>query len=291
MAHELEQVAFDGRPSLWWGLMGMALLLLCTTVAGAAPANDEMATAAVITVLPFTDGPLDTTTATTAADDPDSCGGGPTVWYVVTPATDLSIIVGTFGSDYDTTVSVYTGVPGALTQFDCNDDYFEDGYFYSLQSRVVFSAVAGTTYYIMVGSWASGLGGSLLFHVVDELSLGASVSGIIPHTAVCKNITTEQQVTLSHPASTWDCEAAGLPVSSGDRVAMRVQGTVEESAMDVSGVVSGLAPTSGGCTNLTTGQQVKFQDMRGATAASCAFAGLVVQAGHTVQMSVQGTTE
>ena len=45
------------------------------------------------------------------------------------------------------------------------------------------------------------------------------------------------------------------------------------------------------CRNLTTGQQVTFQYMGGATAASCAAAGLVVQPGDHVQMRVQGAAE
>jgi hypothetical protein len=414
MAHQPRQVAFDGRPPLWWGLMGVALLLLCTTVAGAAPANDEIAHATVIPALPFTDGPLDTTAATTAADDPDcfSWGTGPTVWYVVTPTTDLSIIIDTFGSDYDTTLSVSTGVPDALTPLACNDD------FQNVQSRVAFSAVAGTTYYIMVGSYGGGPGGRLRFQAVaggpppqnDEVTqatvipalpftdgpfdttaattaagdpgcfgwwgrnstvwyvftptadlpvaittdgsdyittvsvytgapsaltplactnslqvvfsavagttyyimvgsfagesgslrfhaaeteprLGASVFDIILDRAVCRNVTTGQQVTLSNPAPTWDCEVAGLLVSSGDRVTMQVHGTVWAGATDVGGAVTSMVPTSGGCTNVTTGQQVKFQHMVGATVASCVAAGLVVQPWETVQMNVQGAAE
>jgi hypothetical protein len=257
---------------------------------GPPPQNDEVTQATVITALPFTDGPLDTTTATTAADDPDCRGNGPTVWYVVTPAADLAMTVDTFGSDYDTTVSVYTGAPGALTPLACNDD-FQIGE--NVQSQVAFQAVAGTTYYIMVGSYGSGPGGSLFFHAVGVTgpTLGASVFGIIPHTAVCTNVTTGQQVTLSDPSPTWDCETAGLRANSGDRVTMHVRGRVEQGATDVGGAVVGMAPTSGGCTNLTTGQQVKFQHMVGATAASCVAAGLVVQPGNTVQMSVQGAVE
>jgi hypothetical protein len=283
MAHQPRQVAFDGRPPLWWGLMGVALLLLCATVAQAAPANDEIAHATVIPALPFTDGPLGTTAATPAASDPDcfSWGTGPTVWYVFTPTTDLSIIVDTFGSNYDTTLSVYTGAPGALTPLTCAHN-----------SQVVFPAVDGTTYYIMVGSFAGGPGSSLRFHAAEtEPRLGASVFGIIPSMAVCRNVTTGQQVTLSSPAPTWDCEVAGLPVSSGDRVTMRVHGTVWAGATDVGGAVTSMVPTSGGCTNVTTGQRAKFQHMVGATVASCVAAGLVVQPWETVQMNVQGAAE
>jgi hypothetical protein len=102
-------------------------------------------------------------------------------------------------------------------------------------------------------------------------------------------------VTLQAPASPWDCEAAGLVVTSGDQVVLRVQGPVQQGATDVGGAVTGMAPTSGGCLNRTTGQEAPFealfQGQRGATAASCGAAGLVVQPGDEVQLRVRGAAE
>jgi hypothetical protein len=130
---------------------------------------------------------------------------------------------------------------------------------------------------------------------VARQPLSAWVTGLMPHTAVCENVTTGQAVTLSAPVSPWDCEAAGLAVRSGDVVALRVRGPVTQSAADVGGAVVGMAPNSGGCTNRTTGQQVKFEALfqgeRGATAASCVAAGLTVQPGDQVQLRVQGVAE
>jgi hypothetical protein len=122
-------------------------------------------------------------------------------------------------------------------------------------------------------------------------ALGGWVTGLTLSTAVCKNVTTGQAVTLNDPVSPWDCEAAGLGVTPGDRVTMHVRGRIKQRATDIGGAVAGMAPTSGGCTNLTTGQQVPFQHLVGATAASCAAAGVVVQPGDHVQMSVQGSAE
>jgi hypothetical protein len=65
----------------------------------------------------------------------------------------------TFGSDYDTTLSVYTGSRGSLTQIACNDD------FDSLQSKVTFNAAAGEMYFFMVGAFESDPGGNLVFSV------------------------------------------------------------------------------------------------------------------------------
>jgi hypothetical protein len=121
--------------------------------------------------------------------------------------------------------------------------------------------------------------------------LSAWVTGLTPATAVCQNVTTGQQVTLSAPASPWDCEAMGLAVSAGDQVVLRVRGPVQQKATDVGGAVVGMTPRRGSCTNLTTGQQVTLQYMRGATAASCGAAGFVIQPGDHVQMRVQGEAE
>jgi predicted outer membrane repeat protein len=126
---------------------------------------------------------------------------------------------------------------------------------------------------------------------VPGQALGGWVSGFTPGTVVCQNVTTGQAVTLSSPAVPWDCEAAGLDVTAGQQVALRVRGPVKTGTTDVGGAVVGMAPSGGGCTNLTTGQQVTFQQMKGATAASCVAAGLVVQPGEAVQVRVQGVAE
>jgi hypothetical protein len=122
-------------------------------------------------------------------------------------------------------------------------------------------------------------------------ALGGWVTGFVPQTVSCQNITTEHAVTINDPASIWDCVAAGLGTTSGHQVAMRVQGTVEAGATNVGGAVVGVHLTSGGCANLTTGQLVSFQHMGSATAGSCGAAGLIVQPGDHVQMQVQGAAE
>ena len=130
-----------------------------------APANDDFDNAIVIAKPPFTNS-VNTSDATTAADDPvPSCaaeGQGPTVWYAFTASHRKRIEANTFGSDYDTDLVVYTGTRGDLTEIACNDDAGN-----TVQSQVVFSAVAGETYYIMVGAFASGPGGDLTFNLVN----------------------------------------------------------------------------------------------------------------------------
>ena len=176
-----------------------ALLLLAASPAIAQPpANDDFDSATVVPGLPFTD-QLNTTEATTAADDPDCSGQGATVWYSFTPTADLRVEANTLGSDYDTTLSAYTGTRGALTQIACNDDAAG-----SLQSRVRFDAAAGQTYFFMVGSFASGPGGNLTFNVdvaPPPLELGLTIDptgSVVPSKGVA---TISGTVTCSQPAS------------------------------------------------------------------------------------------
>ena len=139
--------------------MAAAALLVCAALLpaaahAAAPSNDAIDSATSIGALPYND-TLDTTEATTAADDPSCAGNGHTVWYRYTPSSSIRVDANTFGSSYDTTISVYTGSPGSLTQIACNDDA------QGLQSQVTFDATAGQSYYVMAGSFGSGSGGTL----------------------------------------------------------------------------------------------------------------------------------
>jgi hypothetical protein len=122
-------------------------------------------------------------------------------------------------------------------------------------------------------------------------ALGGWVSGLTPRTVTCKNLSSGQVVTLSTPAAPWNCEAAGLQVPAGALVAILVRGPVKQGATDVGGAVVGMQPSSGGCMNLTTGQQVPFEHMVGTTAGSCVTAGLVIHPKDTVQIHVQGVAE
>ncbi|SFM95663.1 PPC domain-containing protein [Nitrosomonas communis] len=141
-------------------LMIIALIWLGMSSAIAEPpTNDDFASATIATEpLPFVN-TINTSEAITAEDDPYCSGQGPTVWYSFTPSENMRIQANSFGSDYDTTLSVYTGIRGNLLQIACNDDTA------GLQSSVSFDAVAGQTYYFMAGAFGSGPGGNLVFTV------------------------------------------------------------------------------------------------------------------------------
>lgn len=116
------------------------------TVRPPPPANDDFDAARLMPGIPSSYS-QDATNATTAPDDPWCYGNAQSVWFVYTPQASERLEANTFGSGYDTTLSVYTGSRGALYQIGCNDDAAG-----TTQSRVIFDAVAGTTYYFMVSS-------------------------------------------------------------------------------------------------------------------------------------------
>lgn len=152
----------SSRPTLVaTGSLVLVLGLTAPAYADHPPTNDDFDDAVVVAELPFDD-QIDTSHATTAEDDPDCFGSGPTVWYQFTPTADMRVEANTFDSDYDTTLSVYTGTRGDLTQIACNDDAA-----FTLQSRVRFDAEAGETYHLMVGAFFGGPGGNLVFRMLE----------------------------------------------------------------------------------------------------------------------------
>jgi hypothetical protein len=100
-----------------------------------------------------------TTTATRETGEPNAAGvsGGKSIWYTWTAANNGLVSLSTAGSNFDTTLGVYTGTAlSALTQVAANDDEnFAAGRY---TSRVTFNAVAGRTYQILVDGYAGASG-------------------------------------------------------------------------------------------------------------------------------------
>jgi hypothetical protein len=152
------------------------------TIAPVPPPNDDIGSPALVTGVPFT-WVQNTLNASAAPDDPFCFGQAATVWFAFTPATNMRVEVNTFGSDYDTTLSAYTGARGALGQLACNDNASS-----SPQSRIRFDAVAGVTYLFMVSAAFGSPGGHLILNVVPgppPLTVGLTIAGfgsIVPPT-------------------------------------------------------------------------------------------------------------
>lgn len=124
----------------------------------AAPPNDAVSSASVITGVPFADA-IDTTGATVGADDPSMlCGASQnsnTVWYRLSLSATTTLAIDTLGSDYDTVLAVFAGRPGNLQWVACNDDAM------GTQSRLSFVAEGNHDYYIEVADYGSPGGGTL----------------------------------------------------------------------------------------------------------------------------------
>lgn len=112
----------------------------------------------------------------------------------------MHVEANTFGSSYDTTLSVSVGERGALTQLACNDDTS------GLQSRVRLDIEAGHTYWIMVGAYASGAGGALTLNlqaavpvIPPELTLALARTGSV--TPRNGSATVSGTITCSTPAA------------------------------------------------------------------------------------------
>jgi hypothetical protein len=144
------------------------------TVNGTPPANDNIANAIAVTSSSFTS-TVDNSAATTESTDPTPpCAvhstnpRTKTVWWSLTSGVSGTVTATTIGSVYDTTLSVWTGTPGSLTNVACNDDV-SGGQF--TQSMLTFSATAGTKYYFMVAPFgppdtgADLLGGKTVLNV------------------------------------------------------------------------------------------------------------------------------
>jgi hypothetical protein len=169
------------------GVAGLLFALLNVPPALAQPANDDFDSATVITALPFTDS-VSTSEATTAFDDPFCDGNDHSVWYSFTATKDTVIQADTFGSDYNPTLSVYTGSRGSLSQIACE----------SFSGQVSFAVTADTTYFFMLASAPGGPAGTLVFNVTGP-PLNDELSGATPLTL---NTTVTQDTTLATSAPT-----------------------------------------------------------------------------------------
>jgi hypothetical protein len=153
-------------------VVGLLLALVNMSPAFAQPANDDFDTATIIGGLPFVDS-ISTADATAAFDDPSCNGNEHTVWYSFTPTQNMTLGANTFGSDYATTLSVYTGTRGALHQVTC---------YPFAPSQVTFTATANTTYFFMVASECCGNPGGNLVFTLEGPPANDDISGATPLT-------------------------------------------------------------------------------------------------------------
>jgi hypothetical protein len=127
------------------------------------PFNDCIENAAIVINLPYG---LDeyVTGATVQAGDPaHSCintGGAfaytRSVWFRYVPGVTGTVRFETIAGDpnqYDSVISVFTGLPGSLTEIACNDDIVGGDAAYPYRSRIDLHLTVNTPYYVMVSQW------------------------------------------------------------------------------------------------------------------------------------------
>ncbi len=145
------------RVSGYGGATG-ALGLTLTGPASRAPINDARASA-------MDGGPGDYygTTASATNDGTGTCGASsasPDVWYRYTPYSGETVTLSTFGSLYDTVLTVFDA--SGTTELFCNDD--APSPYFSLQSFVEFAPTPGATYLVRVSGF-NNLTGPYVLHV------------------------------------------------------------------------------------------------------------------------------
>jgi len=180
---------------------------LSVTCAIAGPPNDDCAGSVLLTCGQTVTG----STAGATADAVATCGttlntaGG--VWYrVVGNGGMITVSTCNPGTDFDTKMGVFSGTCGALVCVDGNDDTTAPECVlpatgFNRKSRVAFSSVNGTTYYILVTGFST-LTGNF------ELSVTCATAPPPPPPACsCSNPT--PYLTVTAPATTTPLTISG----------------------------------------------------------------------------------
>jgi hypothetical protein len=155
--------------------------------APAAPSNDAFNSATLINAspaaLPFFDA-QNTASATTEAGEPTAFTGFPegpcddagqierTVWYRFSPTNTFRMAIDATASDFDTVIRVFSGTSlTGLTGVACNDQFNNTD-----QSRVSFTAVAGTQYRVQIGGFFGDSGNLAVSLSADNDSFSGAIN-------------------------------------------------------------------------------------------------------------------
>lgn len=190
--------------------LSMAAMSLLALPALAAPRNDNSANATVISTFPYVD-QLNTTGATLEPNEAQACPGatiGATVWYKWIPKFNTGVWADTFGSNFDTVITVLEdqGAAGFPTMA-CNDNALYGGVIASKTSQVNFSAIGGHIYYFEVGG-SQGATGELKLSI-GKLPTNDNLLDAKPIPAPFTEVTTNFGATMEKT------ESAGCPGQTG----------------------------------------------------------------------------
>lgn len=156
-----------------WSVLPSLLLPAALLFAG--PPNDRCDDAQ-----PIQPGVYEGETCTASRDGISSCApnaGAADVWFKYTAAADETIAATTFGSNYDSVLSVHTGCPGTTAnEVACSDDCGNQG------ACASFAAAVGQSYWIRVSGFQNfagrfrlslGRDGGISGRVTDSSNSGA----------------------------------------------------------------------------------------------------------------------
>jgi hypothetical protein len=148
-----------------------------------------------------------------------------------------------------------------------------------------------------VAVFVEALSGSIIFDDPLFLSdsplavadIGGSATDVATITAVCRNLSSGQSVTVPGLAGApWNCTAAGLGADSGDQVLQIVVGRAAcgEEDCSIGGDTTGVVATTTLCRNLSTGQAIRVPVAAGTW--SCGGGGFSAANGDVVLQVVVG---
>jgi len=142
-------------------VFSMLSLLLFTTLAVAAPVNDDLSAALTIESLPYSQQQHTQNSSQEPQEVQPSCAhnSSGSLWYQYTADTEQSLLLDTFGADYDTVLSVWQGRAHPLTLLACNDDDPHSG---EKRSQLILSTERNKTYYINISGYDGDRGQSIL---------------------------------------------------------------------------------------------------------------------------------
>jgi len=229
-------------------LAGLAAFVFVSLAAAATPSNDNAAQATEITTLPFAD-TVSLAEATTTAGDLDCSGldDTHTVWYRITPPSDMRIGLRTANGDgTEVSTTIASGEPGSFTQLQC-----------SFSQTQALDVTGGTSYYIQLATAGADPGPVVDFSVVRveplaveiALSKNVSLSGgvaTVSGTLHCSRTTPPSETVVQGTLDQGATHGWLIPVhfSTGcSKTPMRWRTTVQ--ILSGSGFVQGQASLSG----------------------------------------------
>jgi len=185
-----------------------------TSLAMGQVANDECTGATPLTA--GVPAPCDTTNATASADAAptdtlctgtflDWGTGNKDVWYSYTATANGTVDISTcLTGGFDTSIVLYSGSCGALTQVACNGDAPADAACQAFFSKITgYGVTAGSTYYLRVGGWNGvefGLAQILLTFTPAAVGCPATGGcGVVHATPGCSDATCCTAVCAANP--------------------------------------------------------------------------------------------